>query len=189
MLGTKKLRLNGTGYKPLSEPEIAVFLAGGKAPIALAVMLALYTGQRLGDIVVMKREHYRGGEIKVRRHKTSELLPLVCPDSLQRCSIRGFSPDAPNLLVNEKGNPYPNEGAFSNAPKREVCRLKLGEKTSFHGLRYAAAVRLEEAGDPLSMIQAVLGHRIYQMASQYASKRRGAADAARLFNDSSRERN
>ena len=67
--------------------------------------------------------------------------------------------------------------------------VERGEEISCHGLRYAAAARLEEAGATLGTIQAVTGHLTYQMPSQYASKRRGAADAARLFDDSDRERN
>jgi integrase len=44
-----------------------------------------------------------------------------------------------------------------------------------HGLRYAAAARMEEGGATVAAIEAVLGHRTFRMALKYASARRRAA--------------
>jgi integrase len=43
---------------------------------------------------------------------------------------------------------------------------------SFHGIRYASAARMEEAGATIGMLELVLGHRTLKMALKYASRRR-----------------
>jgi integrase len=184
VLGTKKLRLTGGGYKPWPEPVIAKFLAEARPDIALGVMLGLYTGQRIGDVVEMTKGRYLGGEIEVRQNKTRELLPIVCAKPLRQWLDRRPFPEAPTLLVRMDGTPYPSPGSFSNVLKAEIRRLELDDTLSFHGLRYAAAARLEAAGASLGVIQAITGHRTYQMATQYATKRRGSEEAARLLSKS-----
>jgi integrase len=46
-----------------------------------------------------------------------------------------------------------------------------------HGLRYAAAARLDDAGCSVTEAVAVMGHRTYQMALKYMAQRR-ASEAA-----------
>jgi integrase len=53
---------------------------------------------------------------------------------------------------------------------------RIPNNRSFHGLRYAAAARMEEGGATVASIEAVLGHRTFRMALKYASARKRAAE-------------
>jgi integrase len=52
---------------------------------------------------------------------------------------------------------------------------RIPNNRSMHGLRYAAAARMEEGGATVAQIESVLGHRTFRMALKYASARRRAA--------------
>lgn len=80
-------------------------------------------------------------------------------------------PEAGTLLANDNGQSFPSEGSFANALKREVRRLGLNDELSFHGLRYAAAARLEEAGASLGSILALLGHRTFSNGDAICDKK------------------
>jgi hypothetical protein len=53
----------------------------------------------------------------------------------------------------------------------------MPKNRSLHGLRYAAAARLDQAGCSVTEAVAVLGHRTYEMALKYMAQRR-ASEAA-----------
>jgi integrase len=61
--------------------------------------------------------------------------------------------------------------------RRLVERMRRAFPTTAHphGLRYAAAARMDEGGATPVMIAEVLGQRTYRMAMQYASGRLRAA--------------
>lgn len=181
ILGIKKLKTIVRGYKPWSEVQIAEFLENCKPHVALGFLLGLYTGQRLSDVVAAAPSQYDGVEILVRQSKTNELLPITVARPLKLALDNRPFPKASRIVVKENGEPYASESSFANALKREIKRLGLDPALSFHGLRYAAAARLEESGCTLGMISSIVGHRTYQMAVHYATKRRSSQAAALVF--------
>jgi integrase len=69
---------------------------------------------------------------------------------------------------------------LSQAIRRQIGEMKdFPRDRSIHGLRYAAAARLDEAGCTLTEAVAVLGHRTYQMAHRYMAQRRASEGAMR----------
>ena len=181
LMGVKKLKGKGDGYTPWSEPQIAHFLAYAeeKAPhVWLGVMLGLHTGQRVGDVVAMEWSQYLGGEVRVRQSKTGELLDIPASLALKEAlenAPRGGDGVA-RILLNANKRPYKNPNTFATALGRAVKASGLS-LLSFHGLRYAQAARLEAAGCTLAQITSIIGHRAYQMAVQYATKRANAQGA------------
>ena len=63
--------------------------------------------------------------------------------------------------------------ALSGAIRRAVEAVPdMPPHRSMHGLRYAAAARMEEGGATVAQLEAVLGHRtVPAMALKYASQR------------------
>jgi integrase len=131
----------------------------------------------------MQKHHYLGDGIEVRQNKTKELLAIrVGPQLKEALDSRPF-PDAPTLIVQHTGKPFPQETAFSNVLKAEIRRLGVDDDLSFHGLRYAAAARLAaDAQCSIDVLLAILGHRTYQMAVKYATKRHNSATGASILN-------
>lgn len=178
----KRLKVKAKPIEVWSEEEIAAFL--GAAPIWLQtpVILALYTGQRREDVVRMTWADYQGAYIRVRQSKTGEPLDIACHGVLRSHLSAVRTAFGGPIARNAKGRPFtPN--SLSQAIRRQIGLMEgFPRDRSMHGLRYAAAARLDEAGCTLTEAVAVLGHRTYQMAHRYMAQRR-ASEAARLKQD------
>lgn len=175
--GIKRLKVRSEPIIPWSEEEITAFLAKAPGHLQTAVMLALCTGQRAADVVAMDWSAYQGAFIRVRQSKTGEALDIACHPTLRKHLDRIRTAFKGPIVRAASGRPYSANG-FSKAI------YDLGNKIdgwpgnrSPHGLRYAAAGRLEEAGVTPADASAVLGHRTYQMAMKYLSQRKQSAAA------------
>lgn len=175
-----------------SDEEVALFLEHCPARIKTPVLIALYTGQRKEDVLTMTWSQVQGGTIRVRQSKTRAMLDLGCHPELRRhleslpregvqICIRETATEASDDRAAQPAKPW-NSNAFGAALYRAV-RATPGMPTgrSLHGLRYAAASRMEEAGATVAEIEAVLGHRTFRMALKYATQRlRAKAGIERL---------
>src|SRR3546814_4733905 len=74
-----------------------------------------------------------------------------------------------------------NANALSSAMNRAVAAIDNMPHRTLHGLRYASAGRMEEAGCSVVEITSIIRHRTYQMALKYMRQRKDAEAAlARL---------
>lgn len=177
--GFKRLKRKGGDKEivPWSDAEIGWVLESAPAPVKTAVLLALYTGQRRRDVIAMTWQQWQGDVIRVRQAKTGALLELPCHavlsahlEELRRGPVAPF-PTAP-ICVRADGSPWPSDNALSGAVRRVVeAHPRVPNHRSMHGLRYAAAARMEEGGATIAGIEAVLGHRTFKMAMKYATAR------------------
>lgn len=176
--GLKKLQRKPTPYIPWSDEEIELFLALGPAHVVTPVMIALYTGQRASDVVVATWTQFRGATIRVRQQKTGEWLDIPCHPKLQAylSSIRTSDRKGVVIATSIEHRAY-KPGSLSQALARAVKLVPDMPHRTMHGLRYAAAARLEEAGCTVSEIAAILGHQTYQMAMKYIAQRKAAQRA------------
>lgn len=163
-----------------SDEEIDLFLKTCPDRIVTPVMLALYTGQRAADVMAMTWSHWQGNIIRVRQSKTRAMLDLPCHPQLQaRLTMEKARRDGMLICVRTPADPktdrpaeHWNDNTFGAALYRAVMSTPdMPPNRSLHGLRYAAASRMEEAGSTVAEIEAVLGHRTFQMALKYATQR------------------
>lgn len=174
--GIRRLKAKVQPITIWSDAEVAHFLSHCPAPLKTAVLLALYTGQRREDVAAMPWANYHGGTIRVRQSKTGELLDIPCHRVLRDHldSIRtGFGGQ---IVRAANGRPM-KANALSAALNRAISATPEMPARSWHGLRYLAAGKLEEAGCSVVQITSVIGHRTYQMAMQYMRQRRDAQAA------------
>lgn len=173
----KRLKVRAKAITPWSEAEIATFLAKAPPWLQTPVLLALYTGQRREDVARMTWADYQGSIIRVRQSKTGEPLDLACHKALRSHLSAIKTAFGGPIARNAKGRPF-TANSLSQALRRQIESMDgFPHNRSMHGLRYAAAARLDEAGCSLSEAVAVLGHRTYQMAHRYMAQRR-ASEAA-----------
>jgi integrase len=175
-IGIKKLRVKSQGFRAWGEAEIAQFER--KWPIGtrarLALSLLLYTAQRRADVVLMGRQHLRGGALHVRQQKTSAVLEIPVHAAL-KLALDATPSDHLTFLVTEQGKPFSAAG-FTNK-FREWCNAAgLANGYSAHGLRKAACRRLAEAGCTEKQIAAISGHVSLSEVQRYTR----SADQARL---------
>jgi integrase len=173
----KRLKVRQKSIIPWSEEEIALFLAHCPAELRTPFLLALCTGQRAEDAVTMEWSAYQGAFIRVRQSKTGEPLDIACHPDLRahldivRTSFGG------RIARTARKRPYTANG-FAQHIRRVAEKIPgFPPNRSPHGLRYAAAGRLEEAGVTPADAASVLGHRTYQMAMKYLSQRKRSAEA------------
>lgn len=170
----------GAGHEPWPEAEIAKFEERWKTGTKerLAFDLFLHTGQRIGDVAAMMRNHIRDGAIRVVQEKTGADLSVPIHPQL-RASLAAVPSTGLALLQRQTGQPYTKNGLDNwFRRKREAAGIAPG--LSPHGLRKAAGRRLAEAGATAHEIMAVLGHKTLKEVQRYtadADQKRNAAAA------------
>lgn len=166
------------GFHTWSEEEIAAYEAkwpsGSRERLALALLL--YTAQRRADVVMMGRQHVRGGSLQVSQQKTgAELLIPIHP--ALRAEIDQH-PAQMTFLQTQYGAPFTPAG-FTNWFRINCKEAGLSVGCTPHGLRKAACRRLAEAGCSPHEIMAISGHQNLSEVTLYTQ----AADQKRLAED------
>lgn len=174
--GLKKIKAKVKPITPWSEEEISLFLARCEPFMRTPVMLALYTGQRREDVVNMTWKDYQERFIRVKQSKTGEPLDIACHPTLRDHLDAIKTRFDGKIARTADGKPF-NANSLSAALNRAVESIAGMPHRTLHGLRYAAAARMEEAGCTIVEITSVLGHRTYQMGMKYAAQRRASESA------------
>ena len=179
------LKGNADGFHSWTLAEIEQFEAthpiGGQARLALA--LALYTGQRRSDLVVLGRQHVRDGWLIFTQHKGRNKNPVrmeiqIIPE-LWRIIDQTPTGDL-TFLVTSFNRPFTSNG-FGNRFRKWCDEARLPQ-CSVHGLRKAAAARLAALGCTEQEIMSITGHRTSKEVTRYtraASQKTRAESALR----------
>lgn len=172
------------------EWQIEYALTHAPRAIRDGVVIGLYTGQRLGDVVKLRKGQCIGPIVRLRQSKTGTPLDIIATgplvDLIARRRGANSPDDAPQLLVRADGKPY-SERLFSEH-LRSWLDAQGWHDLSFHGLRYAAAGTLNEAGATVATITSILGHRTYAMALKYLAQREEQKRAAALLAEAAERR-
>jgi integrase len=145
--------------------DIDTFLKGAPSHLALAFMLALWTGQREGDLLRLTWFAYDGTNIRLKPSKSrrrggrpvSLKIKVGAPlkavlDAASKVKRGSF------ILTNSDGDPWTEDGFRSSFFKR---RDKLGiVGVTFNDLRGTAVTRLAIAGCEVPEIGSITGHSL-----------------------------
>jgi integrase len=174
-----KLKTRAKSIPVWSEEEITLFLAHCPTHLKTPFLIALCTGQRAEDVVTMDWTAFQGSIVRVTQSKTGEALMIPCHKQLRehleavRTRFKG------RIARAASGRPYSANG-FAKAVADCAAKIPTWPgNRSPHGLRYAAAARLEEVGIGPAIASNIMGHRTYAMAMKYLSARREAEAAMR----------
>ena len=172
--GIKPYRL-GTRHT-WSDEELASFEA--RWPLGtrerLAYALLLYTGQRVGDVVRMRRQDISKGRIQVVQQKTGAALSIPIHPSLQEALKAG--PTQGFQLIGDQHGRAITPSALSGMMIRAAAAAGLSRRCVPHGLRKACLRRLAEHGGSAKEIAAVSGHKSLGEVERYTA----AADQRKL---------
>jgi integrase len=140
----------------------------------LAYALLLYTGQRVSDVVRMRRSDIHKGAIHTVQVKTGAELYIAIHPALDRALKAG--PSRGIYLVGDKvGRPIKRE-TLTRLIRIAAKAAGLPAECVAHGLRKAALRRLAEHGSTTKQLQAVSGHRTLSQIEWYTRQ----ADQQRL---------
>jgi integrase len=180
-------------------PEhIAGFMKVAPIEMQRALILALHTGQRQGDILRMPWSSYDGTSISLRQGKgrrggkTAPLITIPCTAALKRM-LDGMEQVSPLILTTKTGQSFKARyfadmwgKAMTKAGLQSVNLPGLDEPVHlhFHDLRGTAVTLLSEAGSTPQQIATITGHSfktVHRILERYLARTRGLAEQA-IFN-------
>tara|TARA_R110002074_G_scaffold262994_1_gene435091 strand:+ start:8663 stop:9760 length:1098 start_codon:yes stop_codon:yes gene_type:complete len=169
MTQTKPFKVRSGGYHTWTEEEIAQYQQrhelGTKARLALELLL--WTGQRLGDAILMGRQQIQRGRIRVIQEKTGADLWIPVAPQLVKAITAMSVHNHLNYIVTEYGAPFTRKG-FGNW-FRDQCDAAGLPQCSAHGLRKAMARRLAELNLSHELIKSITGHKTDAEVSRYTA--------------------
>lgn len=141
--------------KTWTDGDIAAFNSSAGRELRLALLLALWTGQRQGDLLALRWNSYDGAVFRLRQSKTGRRVVIPAAIQLQR-ALASTDRRAPTILCNTRGQPWTADG-FSTS-WRKTCEKAGITGLTFHDLRGTTVTRLALAGCSIAEIGAITGH-------------------------------
>jgi integrase len=138
------------------DEQIARFLKTAPPYLRLAMLLAINTGQRQGDLLRLPWSAYDGKHIKLRQKKTGAYVPISVANEL-KTALDAAPKQNPIILTNSEGKPW-SESGFQGAWGKATMRAGIRGLT-FHDLRGTAVVTLARAGCNEVEIYSITGHK------------------------------
>jgi integrase len=140
------------------EAELGRLMAVLPAHLYPALMLALWTGQRQGDLLRLPWSAYDGKHIRLRQSKTGKAVVIPVSTTLKPVLDR-IERVGPMILTTDRGSrPWTSDG-FRASWAKVVAKAKIKDLT-FHDLRGSAVVRLAIAGATVPEIATFTGHSL-----------------------------
>jgi integrase len=160
-----KLRLGH--YERWPDEAIDYAIANLPERFVRPIIVALYTGQRQGDVLTMTWSDYDGEGIKVVQQKTGAELWIPCHHILKAHLDRWKeSRTSTHICTTSRGKPWKVSAFHVAFPREKKQHIEL-TGLRFHGLRKTAAAKLAEAGCSTHEIAAITGHTTLAMLELY----------------------
>jgi integrase len=135
----------------------AAFLDRAPAHLHLPLMLALWTGQRQGDLLRLPWSAYDGQRIRLRQSKGG--VPVVVPVGAPlKAALDATAKRSPIILTTAEGKPWTSDGFRTSWGK--ACKRAGISGVTFHDLRGTAVTRLAIAGCTEAEIATITGHSL-----------------------------
>jgi integrase len=142
----------------------AAFLASAPSHLRLPLLLALWIGQRQGDLLRLPWSAYDGTRIRLRQSKTGArvVIPVGAP---LKVALDAATKDkkSPIILVNSDGKPWTADGFRSSW--RKACADAGVVGVTFNDLRGTSVTRLALAGATEAEIATITGHSLRDVRS------------------------
>jgi integrase len=186
-------------------PEhIAAFMAAAPIQMQRAMILALHTGQRQGDLLRLPWSAYDGSNITLRQGKArrgkkpSPPVVVPCTAALRRM-LDGMERTSPLILTTKTGQSFKKRyfarlwDETTTAAGLECVTLPgLNEpvRLHFHDLRGTTVTLLSESGSTPQQIAPITGHSlktVHRILEHYLARTSGLAEQA-IFNWENSER-
>jgi integrase len=143
------------------EDEIA-FLERAPRHLHLPLTLALWTGQRQGDLLRLTWTAYDGSRITLKQSKTGARVVIPVGSPL-KVALDATPKRSPVVLVNSDGKPWSADGFRSSW--RKACKAAGVVGLTFNDLRGTAVTRLALAGATEPEIATITGHALRDVRS------------------------
>src|SRR5262245_53015181 len=132
----------------------AAFLGRAPSHLRLPLLLALWTGQRQGDLLRLPWNAYDGTHIRLRQSKTGTRVVIRVGAPL-KAALDAMTKRSTIILTNSDGKPWTKDGFRASWGK--ACKRAGIVGVTFHDLRGTAVTRLALAGCTEAEIATITG--------------------------------
>ena len=177
-------------------PEhIKAFMKVAPVDMQRALILALHTGQREGDLLRLPWSAYDGTTIRLRQGKSrrgqrqGRLVEVRCTSALRQM-LDGMERVSPLILTTKTGRAF-KKRHFLQCWSRAMAKARLDSvrfpnmdapaKLHFHDLRGTTVTLLSESGSTPQQIATITGHTLQtvnQILERYLARTEGLAEQA-----------
>jgi len=140
-----------------SEADLARVISCASPQMHLALILALWTGQRQGDLLRLPWSAYDGKTIRLQQSKTGRRVTIPVGAELKAMLDR-TEKVGPLILTNTRGRPWTSDGFRASWGK--LCTRAGIEDRTFHDIRGSAVMRLARSSASVPEIATLTGHSL-----------------------------
>jgi integrase len=145
-----------------TDDDEAAFLKSAPGYFHLPLLLALWTGQRQGDLLRLPWSAYDGTHIRLKQSKTGARVAIPVGAPL-KAALDATAKVGPLILVNSLKRPWTSHGF--QASWRIAARKAGITGVTFHDLRGTAVTRLAIVGCTEAEIATITGHSLRDVRS------------------------
>lgn len=166
-------------------PEhVEAFMAVASPEMRLALVLALHTGQRQGDLLSLAWGNYDGQAIRLRQGKAKRgeregrLITIPCTAAL-KTTLDGLQKRSTLILTTKTGRAFKKR--YFADQWEATCKEAGITGLHFHDLRGTTVTMLFRAGCNLGQIVSITGHslrRAHDILDKYLSRTSAMAESA-----------
>jgi integrase len=135
----------------------AAFFKRAPTHLHLPLLLALWTGQRQGDLLRLPWSAYDGTHVRLRQGKTGTRVVIRVGAPL-KLALDATTKRSPLILTNSDGKPWTSDGFRASWSK--ACKTAGVIGVTFHDLRGTAVTRLALAECTEAEIATITGHSL-----------------------------
>jgi integrase len=145
-----------------STDDEAAFLEHAPVHLQLPLLLALWTGQRQGDLLRLPWSAYDGTHIRLRQGKTGTrvIIPVGAP---LKVALDAAKKHGPIILTSTDARPWTPDGFRASWGK--ACKKAAIAGVTFNDLRGTAVTRLALVGCSEAEIATITGHSLGDVRS------------------------
>jgi integrase len=140
-----------------SDADEAAFLAKAPSHLHLALLLALWTGQRQGDLLALTWAQYDGTHIRLKQGKTNRRVVIKVGAPL-KVALDAAKKPAGRVLLTRDGEEWTGDGF--RASFKKACAKAGVEGVTFNDMRGTAVTRLAQAECTVPEIATITGHSL-----------------------------
>lgn len=147
-----------------SPTDMTKFLSVASHPLQMAMLMALWTGQRQGDLLKLTWHAYDGQFIRLKQGKTGKRVRIPVSGVLKSVldDLKANGMGNGRILRNTRGADWTEDG-FRTSWGKAYAKAGLpdgNDSLTFHDLRGTAVTRLALAGCSTSQIASFTGHSL-----------------------------
>lgn len=135
--------------------QIAQFRSRAPEHMVRAMMLAVWTGQRQGDLLRLLWSAYDGESISLKQGKTGAWVRVLVSRELREY-LAGTRKTSTHILTNASGRPWAS--GFKSSWAKAVAAAEIEDAPHFHDLRGTFVTLAYRNGSKIKDIAEITGH-------------------------------